>query len=226
MNDALPRLAVIHTVATLVPLFKQKLADAYPSLDTFHILDESLLQDLIRHGQSPSLAARILGHVLLAEKAGATAVLFTCSSTSPAVDVARQAVNIPIVKIDDAMARLAVTSGRRIGLVCTATSTVGPSTAIIESHAADLGCDVKVLPVLVEDAFKAAQKGDREVHDKLVRAAAVELAKGCDVLVLAQASMAHLAEALQQEVAAPVLSSPDLCITSLPGTAATAHLVN
>ena len=215
MSDKPVRLAVVHTVAALVPLFKQKLADAYPHLDAFHVLDESLLQDLIRHGETPDLVGRVVGHALLAEKAGATAILFTCSSTSPAIDTARRTVDVPIVKIDDAMASQAAASGKRIGLVCTASSTVEPSSGLIRQHAGALGREVEIIPVLAQDAYAAAQRGDRPEHDRIVRNAALGLTESCDVVVLAQASMAHLADGLRQDCLVPVLSSPDLCIQSL-----------
>jgi Asp/Glu/hydantoin racemase len=209
------RLAVVHTVATLVPLFKQKLSEAYPELDVFHVLDESLLQDLIRRGEQPDLVGRVVSHALLAEKAGATAILFTCSSTSPAVDTARQVVRIPIVKIDDAMANAAASSGRRIGLVCTTPSTVRPSSALIRAHAEELGHDVEVVTALEQDAYAALMRGDRDEHDRIVSAAVRRLARDCDVVVLAQASMAHLAPAIASDLPVPVLSSPDICVRSL-----------
>lgn len=215
MHDRPARLAVVHTVATLVTLFKQKIATSYPDLDTFHVLDESLLQDLIRGGETPGLVSRVVGQALLAEKAGATAILFTCSSTSPAIDTARQTVGIPMIKIDDAMAQAAVKAGTRIGLVCTASSTVEPSSGLIRKYAGALGRDVEIVPVLEQDAYAAAQRGDRDEHDRILTKAATGLMKDCDVIVLAQASMAHLAEALQQVSPVPVLSSPDLCIGSL-----------
>lgn len=215
MNDKPARLAVVHTVAALVALFKQKLEDAYPDLDAFHVLDESLLQDLIRQGETPDLVGRVVGHALLAEKAGATAMLFTCSSTSPAIDTARRKVDVPIIKIDDAMAREAAASGKRIGLVCTASSTVEPSSRLIYGHAGELGREVEIVSVLEQEAYAAAQRGDRAEHDRIVSEAAMRLMPDCDVIVLAQASMAHLANGLRKGAPVPVLSSPDLCIRSL-----------
>lgn len=215
MHEKPVRLAVVHTVATIVTLFKQKLAEAYPGLDAFHMLDESLLQDLIRHGQTPELVARVTTHAQLAEKAGATTILFTCSSTSPAIDTARKTVGIPIVKIDDAMAKEAARSGKRIGLVCTTPSTVEPSFGLIHSHAREAGRQVEIVPALEQDAYAALVRGDKAEHDHIVSSAALRLMKDCDVVVLAQASMAHLADSLQRDARIPVLSSPDLCIRSL-----------
>ncbi|WP_309084938.1 aspartate/glutamate racemase family protein [Chelativorans sp.] len=215
MTEKTTRLAVVHTVGTLLPLFKQKLAEAYPGADAFHMLDESLLQDLIRHGQTPGLVARVTAHAQLAEKAGATVILFTCSSTSPAIDTARKTVGIPIVKIDDAMAREAAARGNRIGLLCTTPSTVEPSSGLIRTHAQDLGRTVEIVTALEQDAYHALMRGERDEHDRIASNAARRMMETCDVIVLAQASLAHLAERLQQETPVPVLSSPDLCIKSL-----------
>ncbi len=215
MTDTPPRVAVIHTVAMLAERFKGLLAETYPGLDCFHVVDESLLQDLIRHGQSPDLVARVAGHVVLAEKAGASLIVFTCSSTSPAIDTARQLVSVPVVKIDDAMAAEAAAIGGRIGLVCTTPSTVEPSANLIRSHAATAGKTVEIEVSLNHAAYEALMAGDRAQHDAIVEEAATRLAPACDAIVLAQASLAHLAEPIGRKVTVPVLSSPQNCIRSL-----------
>jgi Asp/Glu/hydantoin racemase len=209
------RLAVLHTVAMLADRFKGMLRERVPDLDTFHMLDESLLQDLMRHGPSPIVTRRVVAFASLAADAGADLILFTCSSTSPGVDVARQVVATPILKIDDPMAEKAVRTGRRIGLLCTAASTVEPSTNLVRSHAARLQREVAVESRLVDGAFQALQGGDRDRHDALIGDAAADLAPRSDVLILAQASMAHLAEPLAERLPLPVLASPKLAVEAI-----------
>lgn len=209
------RLAVLHTVHFLADRFKTMLRDRLPELDTFHMLDESLLQDLLRHGASPAITRRVVTFATLAADAGADLILFTCSSTSPAVDVARRVIATPILKIDDPMAERAVTLGRRIGIICTTSSTQGPSADLVREHAARLEREVAIEPHLVASAFQALSAGDRDEHDRLVREAAAELGRRNDVIVLAQASMAHLAEGLQATLPVHVLSSPPLCVEAL-----------
>src|SRR5437868_3345027 len=211
----MPRLAVLHTVASLVDTFKPLLARACPALDAYHLVDESLLQDLMRKGSSEGLNRRIAAHAMLARDAGATVMLFTCSSTSPSVDIARKLVDIPILKIDDPMAERAVELGRRIGLVCTAKSTKGPSEALLRDHAAVKGKPVEVVPVLRSDAYEARLGGDQAAHDRIVTEAALSLSADCDVIVLAQASLAHLAPALQSQTQVPILASPAMCVEAL-----------
>jgi aspartate/glutamate racemase len=101
----MPRLAVLHTVSALAERFKPMFRAALDErVDTFHMVDESLLQDVMRHGPGPNITRRIVSFAERAEDAGAGLIVFTCSSTSPGIDVARQTVGLPILKIDDPMA--------------------------------------------------------------------------------------------------------------------------
>jgi Asp/Glu/hydantoin racemase len=209
------RLAVIHTVVALADSFKTLLKARYPALDSFHVVDESLLQDLLRDGPSASVRRRVAMHAVLARDAGATVILFTCSSTSPAVDDARPLVDVPILKIDDPMAERAVSVGRRIGVVCTTRSTQEPSDALLRGFAARQQKSIEIVSALKADAYEARLAGDQTRHDRIVTEAALSLAADCDVVVLAQASLAHLAPALRTHTATPVLASPELCIESL-----------
>ncbi|MCA4131791.1 aspartate/glutamate racemase family protein [Arthrobacter sp. M4] len=203
----------IHTVSFLVEEFKKRMAEELPAVKTRHVLNESLLQDLLAGVPTTMVYRRVVEQVLIAADAGADLIVMTCSSTSPAVDIARQLTTIPIIKIDDPMALSAVHAGRNIGLVCTATSTVAPSTALLRAHAGTQDLNVTVL--LESDAYDALLGGDRDLHDKIVTAAAVDLAPRVDTLVLAQASLMHLQGPISAATATPVLASPPLLMQEL-----------
>lgn len=179
------------------------------------MLDESLLQDLMRQCPVEGITRRLVTLVGLAVDAGAELVVFTCSSTSPLIDTARRCHQVPILKIDDPMAERAVRLGERIGVLCTTNSTVAPSSELLAHHAARLGQTVAVEAVLVDNAFAALQRGDRAEHDELVQAAAEKLAARTDVIMLAQASMAHLADPLAARLPLPVLASPPILMEAL-----------
>ena len=210
------KLAVLQTVLFLADMFKKNLAERFPDLRSFHIVDESLLQDLLLHkGLTPGIVRRVAAHACEARDAGADLILFTCTSTSPAVDTARAVVDIPILKIDDPLAEKAVELGKRIGVVCTASSTLGPSENLIREHAAKMGKQIHVRTELDSGAFDAIMAGDKAEHDRRVKTVASELSRESDVVVLAQASMAHLTPELNETLPIPVLSSPDLCLDAL-----------
>ncbi len=62
-------LGLIHTSATLVPVFAQLCKDKLPGVDTFNIADDSLIKEVIRHGALlPATARRVGQHVALAER--------------------------------------------------------------------------------------------------------------------------------------------------------------
>jgi Asp/Glu/hydantoin racemase len=206
------RIAFIHTVAALVERFRPRFQAELPGTDCVHMLDESVLLDLMRTGPSPSITRRVAGLAMLAADAGADLIVFTCSSTSPAIDAARLLVGVPILKIDDPLYALAASEPGRVGLVCTTSSTVEPSRALLAEHALRSGHAIEVRSVLCASAFEALLAGRRDDHDRLVIEAASGLAPQVDRIVLAQASLAHLAGSLAERLALPVLASPELMV--------------
>jgi phosphoribosylcarboxyaminoimidazole (NCAIR) mutase len=67
---------------------------------------------------------------------------------------------------------------------------------------------VSVVEGLAQGAFEALMAKQPEKHDELVTAAAEQVAKQADVIVLAQGSMARMETALAARTGKPVLSSP------------------
>jgi len=209
------RIGFIHTVGFLVETFRERMRATLPDADSFHILNESLLQDLLRGAPQALVYRRVVAQIVLAAEAGAELIVVTCSSTSPAVDIARRVVQQPVLKIDDPMAAEAVRNGSRIGLLCTASSTVAPSSALLRAHAAEQGREISITPMVEPEAYAALMAGDRARHDETVRQAARRLAEGVDVVVLAQASLAHLQPGLADDLPCPVLASPPLLMQAI-----------
>jgi hypothetical protein len=206
------RLAFVHTIPSLVDPFNALVKELLPpDVEVFHIADEMLLKVVLQQGGlSPFIHQRVAEHVVAAERAGATGVQLTCSSISPCADSAAHLAGIPIYKIDAAMVEQALTLGSRIGVAATAPTTLGPTGDLIRARAAAAGRgDVQVDSLLVEGAYRALFAGDRDTHDRLVRAGIQDLAARNDVVLLAQASMARVADALPpEERKVPILSSP------------------
>lgn len=209
------RLAFVHTVTSVLDAFRARAAEDLSGADVFHVLNEGLLQDLLHGVDTDTVFAAMAAQLAVVERQGAQLIVMTCSSTSPGVDVARRSLGVPVLKIDDPMARRAVGAGSVIGVLCTASSTLAASTQLLQDHAAEQERPVTLRPVLVDGAYDALQSGDRDTHDRLVSTAAAELAPAVDVLVLAQASLAHLQQSLADAHGIPVLSSPPLLFDEL-----------
>jgi Asp/Glu/hydantoin racemase len=149
-----------------------------------------------------------------AERAGADVIFSACSSLGPAIDVAKEHVHVPIVKVDDAMTRDAAAAGGKIGVLATVPTTLGPTADLIRSHGGSQ--ELTVVEMLAEGAFDVLMGGDRAGHDERVKAAAQKLVdEGVDRIVLAQASMARLADELAGLTGVPVLASPRLGVENL-----------
>lgn len=209
------RIAFVHTVGFLVDRFRALMLEQQPQADCFHILNEGLLQDLLRGRPVAEVYRRVTEQILLAVDGGAELVVMTCSSTSPAVDIARSLVPVPVLKVDDPMAAEAVRLGQRIAVICTNNSTPGPSETLLRAHAVAAGRPLEVELFVRPDAYQTLLKGDRAGHDATVRDACRAAAERNDVIVLAQASLAHLQTDLQAELGKPVLASPPLLMQEL-----------
>ncbi|MGD0435902.1 MAG: aspartate/glutamate racemase family protein, partial [Bryobacteraceae bacterium] len=155
------RVAFVHTVANLPAVFKGLTAELAPDLDIFHMVDESLLQNTIRDGElSKATIRRLVSYLALAQEAGADLVMVTCSSVGPAAEIGRSMVDIPVLRVDDAMAEKALAGGRRIGVAATLSTTLRPTAALLESKASETGTAVKIVPKLCAGAFEALLAGD------------------------------------------------------------------
>ena len=200
----------------LAPGFTKLCHRHLPEAKVFHMVDESLIQDTVKAGHLRKASVRrLIDQIASAEEAGANAVLVTCSSIGPGVTLAQQLFDIPILRIDDAMAESAVKQARTIGVMATLRTTLNPTTALLREKAAKAGREVELVECLCEDAFPAVLAGDTATHDRIVAQALVEDLKGVDLVVLAQASMARVLTTLAADVVhAPVLSSPELAVLS------------
>jgi Asp/Glu/hydantoin racemase len=211
------RLGLLHTSATLVPVFEQLCKSKLPSVDVFNLVDDSLIKDVIACGElRPQVARRVAQHVAAAEDAGADFILVTCSSIGRAVETASTQASVPVLRVDRPMADRAVMMGTRVGVIATLPTTLEPPVDLIRRRAAAAGKNVEVVSRLCEGAFEALMSGSAETHDAVVAAALEELARDADVVVLAQASMARVVEGLPADARrVPILASPPLAIEYL-----------
>lgn len=212
-----PTLVLVHTVPPLVNVFQGLVAELLPEVRLFHILDEPMVERVKRRGMlTDEDGARLAQHIETAAAIGADAVLVTCSTISPLVDMIRSSAAIRVLKIDEAMIREAVSLGRRVGVIATAATTLEPTRELLVAEAARQGKEVTPELVLVEGAIAALFAGDGESHDRLVAEAALSLARHSDVVVLAQASMARALAAMPEDQRpAPILSSPHLALAQV-----------
>ena len=212
------RVALIHALAHSVAPINAEFARAWPECERMNLLDDSLSADLARSaaGLDAWMTGRFLALVGYALDAGADGILFTCSAFGPCIDaVAARWPGVPVLKPNDAMIEEAVRLARaaprggRIGLVATFAPTLA-------SMPAEFPAGVVVVTVLAEGALAALDRGDAATHDRLAADAARRaVAQGCDVVALAQFSLARAAPAVAAAVAVPVVTTPASAVRAL-----------
>lgn len=207
---------VIHTGPVTVAPIGALAAELVPNARIINLVDDSLLKDAMAAGEvTPAIRRRLAQYMTIGQEMGADVILNVCSSVGEAADAAASLLDIPMLKIDSAMAEQAVGRAERIGVAATVQTTLDPTARLVENAAARLGKSVHVVRQLCEGAFEALLTGDAARHDEIVGRHLAELAAKVDLIVLAQVSMARVAAGLGDRISVPVLDSPRLGVERL-----------
>src|SRR5712675_1736095 len=203
------RITLIHALKhSLVPI-EEAFAILWPEATRMNLLDDSLSADLARDERLTSaMTERFLSLGRYAAATGADAILFTCSAFGPCIEaVARAHAPMPVLKPNEAMIEQAAAQGGKIGLLATFAPTLA-------SMPQEFPASVKIMPKLAEGALAALDRGDRAEHDRLVAEASRDL-RDCDLIALAQYSMAPTAAQVAEATRRPVLTTPDSAVEKL-----------
>jgi len=207
----MPTVAAIYTAQAIVEPIKELFAEIIPGCRLINIVDDSLIQDVIRDGSvSPAVVRRLFHYYEAAADTGADLIFNTCSSIGEVASAARSMLDIPLVKIDEPMAAKAVQTGKTLAVIATLPTTLAPTVRLVGSLAAQAGKSITVLEGLAKGAYEALLAKNPEKHDHLIAETAEKLADRADAFVLAQGSMARMEVFLAKKTGKPVFSSPRL----------------
>lgn len=201
-------IVVVHTGPVTIQPLKNQFKELLPDVRMVNIMDDSLLNDVMDAGHlTEEVKDRIYTYMKNAENIGADIILNACSSVGEAADLIKDRINIPILKIDEAMAEQACELGEKIGVLATVKTTLEPTVRLILKKAKEKNKEVIVEEKIAEGAFQALLEGQSERHDQILKETITDLMEKVDVIVLAQVSMARLIPSLG-DVKIPILSSP------------------
>ena len=210
------RIALIHALRNSVTPAREAFGRLWPEADVANLLEDSLSADLTRDGAlTPAMTERFLTLARYMVGCGADGVLFTCSAFGPCIEAcAREFSRLPVLKPNEAMIEDAVARAGphgRIGLLATFPATLDS----MPDEFRRMAPGVTVVPALAEDALALLDAGDGDGHDRSAARAAKAAFEGCDVVALAQFSLARAARSVAEVVNCDVLTTPDSAVRKL-----------
>jgi hypothetical protein len=195
-------LTLLHTSPVHVATFDALGARIAPGAVLRQIVREDLLARARAEGITPALNAEVVA--LIAAQGGP--VLCTCTTLGEAAEAAGA------LRIDRPVMRAAAETGGRVMMAFCLASTEAPSRELLEAEMAQAGNSAGLEPLFLGEAWPLFEAGDGAGFARAI-AGAVRGAMhpGIGVVVLAQASMAGVADLLG-DLDVPVLASPELAL--------------
>ncbi len=210
------RIGLIHATMNSVQPIHAAFREQAPHVTLLNFMDEGLIFELNETGViTPAMIRRLIALIERAEESGVDGILLTCSSFSPYVSQIKKLFSTPVVSADTSMLEHSVEVAERIGVIATV-GTAGPiTTQQLKEIAALQGKSIEVQTEVITDAFFALQNGDPATHDERIHQKIEELSESCDVILLAQMSMARALRTMNKEMTKPVLTSPETSIRTI-----------
>lgn len=208
-----PRIILLHATPLAIAPIEAAFAERWPEAETVNLLDDGLSLDRAREGGgiSGGMIERFVRFGRYGFDQGAAGILATCSAFGPAIECLAAAVPVPVHKPNEAMFRLAIGLGDRIGMLATFEPSIDSMTDEFGAFAREAGRPAKLRSVLVEEAMALLRAGEARTHDRLVAERAHEFAD-CDAVMLAQFSTARAADVVRAAVRVPVLTAPHAAV--------------
>jgi hypothetical protein len=199
------RIACLHTAQSNVAVFETAAAQLGIAPGTLnHEVRADLLAAAENAGGLTAEITEATGQALLALSHDADVVVLTCSTLGPSAEAMRAMTQVPVLRVDGALAAAAVRSGGKVVVLCAVETTMQPTTQVFAQAAKASTATVQVQ--LVPGAWALFKAGDQGGYlAAIAKAAERAYAEGASVVALAQASMAGAA-ALVRGGGAPLAS--------------------
>jgi Asp/Glu/hydantoin racemase len=210
-----PRIALVHATPVAIDPIVAAFREMWPEARITNLLEDSLSADLAAEGRlDAKMVERFIALARYVRGCGADAILFTCSAFGPAIEAAQRALDIPVLKPNEAMLEEALAAGARIGLLATFVPSLPALKAELEQMARKRNLQIEIVTRALPEALTALHAGRAQEHDRLIAEAAEALGH-CDALILGQFSMASAARMIPVRAGRRVLTSPASAVAQL-----------
>jgi hypothetical protein len=200
------RIACLHTADSNVTIFNEAaISLRCDSLQLSHVVRSDLLAAAEDSG---GLLKEIIADTQAALLGLCThhdAVVLTCSTLGPAVYGLSTETSTRIIRVDEALAKQAVSQGGRIVVLCATDTTVRPTSELFYGvpRSATSTIEIRLIP----NIWRLFKTGDLSGYFSAIATAADNAyLNGANVVALAQASMANAAALVKK--GPPPITSP------------------
>lgn len=214
-KNSVHRIVLIHATPVSIDPIQAAFSEEWPEAETVNLLDDALGRDLDTGICAPELIEKRIGMLgAYGLTIGADGILFSCSAFGRAIDAAKKAMQIPVLKPNEAMFEEAIWVGGKIGMI----ATFKPSIASMEEEfhllAKDLNKTVRLDSMFVDGAMAELAQGDISAHNRLIQEASATFAD-YDAVMLAQFSASHAVQEVENQLGCVVLTSPSSAVRKL-----------
>ncbi len=209
------KIAFIHASPAAIGPLMQFYSKEAPELEITNLLDDGIIR-LFATKNMEATKKRLREMIETAcTFYGVEVAMLTCSAAPRRMlEELRGKVDLPLLKIDEPMARAAVRAGQRIGVVVTFPPTLEITNNLLKDAAAEAGLTIEIMKRIVPKAHHALLAGNNATHNELLITGIKQLAEEpVDAILLAQVSMAQIMPQLEGQISIPVFNSLH---TSLP----------
>ena len=209
------RIGLVHSVLPAISAVEAMFEKHWPDAERASLYDQSLYLDLNPdRSMPPKVVERVGDLVRHSARAGADAILCTGSIFGPAIEAAREDIDIPVLTSFEALIETAFDTGSRFALVATDPGTNKMLGQDLQRHADANNQTLETETIFVDEAVALLSKGNQAGHDELV----VEAAAGagpCDAMLLGQFSMGPTKSLVEERTGLPVLDAPETAVLKL-----------
>lgn len=191
------RITCLHTADSNIAVFENAAQELGLNHHAFrHISRPDLLAAAERAGGLTPEILEETAQALLALSQDSDRVLLTCSTLGAAAAAAAENTQVPVLRVDQALAEAAMKTAGKVVVLCAVETTLGPTGKLFEQT--EKHPDAALEMRLVAGAWDKFKQGDLAGYLQTVAAAAdAAYIEGAAAVVLAQASMTGAAQFTQ-----------------------------
>lgn len=193
------RIACLHTATSNIDIFEQAASRlALPAGQLHHVVQSNLLEEAEKQGGITQAISNETLSIITELLEDTDAVLVTCSTLGTIADEAQSSFNKPVLRTDRALAEQALESGLSVTVLCTAPTTLQPTTDLFHQVFANASVTPDIR--LIDKARDVFRSGDSATYNRMIADAAENAyQQGAQLVVLAQTSMADAKALISRE---------------------------